>query len=155
MKVIGIDPGARNSGIALLEDGVVKKFKTITTKSGDWREAFQLVIAETKKLGEANLYVIESVSWFGARRGMYALNRLVGALWVWCTGGEGYGEVLLVQPKDKVKITAKYKKGTKTEHERDAIALALVGFKEDEPKLVGKSNPKRQKNKNGGATRWH
>jgi Holliday junction resolvasome RuvABC endonuclease subunit len=123
---LGVDPGCRNYGLAILDSDKKKpRCWSGRTKRGDWKEAFLDILAHIKE-EKFDRVVIESVNWYGRRKGMYALNRLVGALY-------GYlysvGIVsLLANPKDKVKLTAANRKLAKNEHEADAIALALYGI---------------------------
>lgn len=125
MLILGVDPGARNYGLAVLDhDGkLVWGPRSGRTKSGDWREAFSRVLADLDNV-RFNRVVIESVGWYGSRKGMYALNRLVGALWARL----GPDITTLVMPNAKIKVPSALRKKAKNEHEADAIALALAGI---------------------------
>lgn len=125
MITLGIDPGTRNIGLATVEDtNHVQKVWSFKTESGDWREAYFSVLKELKGVS-FNRVVIENVGWYGNRKGMYALNRLVGALWGFVVAKRK--TVLLAMPKDKVKLNRSTRRLAKNEHEADAIALAFWG----------------------------
>src|ERR1043165_4698654 len=98
VKILGIDPGTRNYGLAVLDESgkLVWGPRSGRTRSGDWREAYNRILADIDGV-RWNRAVIESVGWYGARKGMYALNRLVGALWA-RLGGD---TVILVMPSAK------------------------------------------------------
>ena len=131
MLIFGVDPGVRNSGLALVRAGTSNKVlfaKSIVTDTGDWREALHSIFNEAPcpVEDEELLPVVESVVWYGRRRGMYELNRLVGALYA--SFELLYGECLLANPQDKIKLTKSLRGKAKNEHEEDAIALALYGI---------------------------
>lgn len=111
-------------------DGKVLKVWSIRTRSGDWREAFWDVQREVEKARNAQTFdrvVIENVGWYGSRKGIYNLNKLIGALWAWLVLADR--EVILVMPSEKIKLNKTNRRKVKNEHEADAISLGLTGIK--------------------------
>jgi Holliday junction resolvasome RuvABC endonuclease subunit len=129
MLILGIDPGARNYGLAVIDEKGTLQWGPLSgrTKSGDWRESYHDIVRAVSDL-EYERVVIESVGWYGSRKGMYALNRLVGALWARFL--DLPAQPLLVMPTEKVRLTKAQRGWADNEHEADAIALALRGIKE-------------------------
>lgn len=127
MITLGIDPGSRNIGLAILDaQGTVLEVWSIRTRSGDWREAFWDILDEiaSKRFDRV---VVEGVGWYGSRKGMYALNKLVGALWAkFSLDGKS---VEIVMPSEKIRLNKKNRSLVRDEHQSDAVSLALVGIK--------------------------
>ncbi len=128
MIVLGVDPGIRNTGIALVGPlpSYAKFCSTIKTKRGDWRDTYINVTGELEQLSFDGA-VIESVGWYGPRKGMFELNRLVGAIWAYLISRTE--RTLVVMPNQKPSLAAKYTNRGCGEHEKDAICLASLGQK--------------------------
>lgn len=133
--VLGIDPGVRNTGFALCEIATRTRFSFIRcdtikekkSKTSDWKAMADLIFDVIDEY-RPDILVVEDIVWYGARRGMYDLSKLVGAVWSYSmrSGIKTY----LVAPRFKPKLTNKELKApAKSEHELDAIALALWGYR--------------------------
>jgi len=110
------------------ETGKVLRVWSLKTKTGSWEEAYDRI---TKEVTEQRFdrVVVESVVWYGRRKGLYDLNKLVGALWSYFKARVGDDRLALVVPGSKPKLNKALKHKAKNDHEADAISLAMFGIK--------------------------
>ena len=150
MIVLGIDPGIRNTGLALVDTSKrVRRAFSVFNKRGDWYDMASIV-GPTIELMKFDRAVLESVGYYGPRKGMYQLNRLVGAIWYSLFGLLDPTDIQLMMPNQKVKLTKTQESYAASEHSKDAISLAIAGInywktKETQTPNATRSNKSRRK----------
>lgn len=128
MIILGVDPGIRNTGIAVLDGGkavyrttVCPQQRTKLIPSEVIRCLVPVLSAVLTKY-TPSATVVEEVTWYGrARRAMLPLALVAGAIVGISIARNVDTYLLLASMRDKTKTWP----ASWTEHERDAAALAM------------------------------
>ena len=133
MKILGVDPGLRHLGLAVLEDGRVVDHYTVVPKG---RGKIPIEQALTTAMGALNnvfkdhfisYAAVEQVSWYGKRhRVMLPLSHVAGCLVGYLCACGVPSCLLLAHQRRPVKIPRAWRGESWDEHQRDAAALATV-----------------------------
>lgn len=128
MIILGVDPGIRNTGVAVLADGKAVYRTTVSPKQRSKLIPSEVIRCLTPVLNAVitkytpSVTVVEEVTWYGrARRAMLPLALVAGAIVGISIARHVDTYLLLASMRDKVKTWPK----SWTEHERDAAALAM------------------------------
>lgn len=127
--VIGVDPGLRNTGVAIYDGRRVLYRTTIHTRGESWVDCMQEVLDRLDDIlvrWDPDVGAVEGVVWHGKRRGSLQLAHLAGAIYGYLASMPGCG-VRLLLPAD-VKAESRGRNGA-TAHEADAAAAARILYR--------------------------
>lgn len=146
MIALGIDPGTRNTGLAVVTKlngkTQVRVSKTVVTAGNDLVSQIGQICEEIVRLDfvyEIDCVVVEDALWYGMpKKGLLALAKVTGAA-VAAAQIAGIPHVVLVPAaqRKKSRTPRALTKDAVTEHEKDAIELAVLAWRRTGPKNGG------------------
>ena len=146
MLILGVDPGIRHTGIALLRDGKVIYRDTLVPPQKDKLPYYHIIpfvlekITNVLKKEDVEAAAVEEVAWYGRnRRVTLPLSHMAGSIIGLLLTNDIPVYVLSPTMKKSVKVKGGFNSSW-DEHQKDAALLAQVAANTEGASVVEKSS---------------
>ena len=123
MRIIGIDPGVRNLGLAYLDDSSGPRYGTVLYEVNGPDEALERICAYIGSPVIPTILAVEGWGNYGPRKGAFAMLKVIGGVHG-IGAARGY-RVLEFMPREKERVGKRLSRPVgMTDHEWDALCIA-------------------------------
>ena len=145
-RIVGIDPGIRNLGLASIDPAVLggQPNLTLHVEVNGPMDALALVVDFLGSPTIPTVLAVEGWGDYGPRKGAFAMLKLIGGI---CGLGIARGyPVLEFAPREKERVGPKLSRPAgMTDHEWDALCIAHLAMEKICPTTKSSSSPRSRK----------